>query len=196
MLAIAVGPTLTKYMHELLDYMFAGGLTESLQKALVDLSTNIPPLLPTIQERLLNVLSVILFSRPYIHPGAPSRIIAVAPNNKDLLPEIRDNEIIILALKTLGTFDFRGRALHEMVRECAVIYLDDDNPIIRDSAALTTSHLLAQDPACYQVNSINLELHSFVANSLGYFRTTVEYCYSRPRSPYQENCFEFFGSKI
>ena len=49
MLAIAVGPTLTKYMHELLDYMFAGGLTESLQQALVDLSVNIPPLLPLIQ---------------------------------------------------------------------------------------------------------------------------------------------------
>ena len=49
MLAIAVGPTLTKYMHELLDYMFAGGLTDSLQQALVDLSVNIPPLLPVIQ---------------------------------------------------------------------------------------------------------------------------------------------------
>jgi FKBP12-rapamycin complex-associated protein len=49
MLAVAVGPTLTKYMHELLDYMFAGGLTESLVQALVNLSSNIPPLLPTIQ---------------------------------------------------------------------------------------------------------------------------------------------------
>jgi serine/threonine-protein kinase mTOR len=69
MLAIAVGPTLTKHMHELLDYMFAGGLTESLRQALVDLSTHIPPLLPTIQDRLLNVLSLILCEQPYLPPG-------------------------------------------------------------------------------------------------------------------------------
>jgi hypothetical protein len=69
-------------MHELLDYMFAGGLTDSLRQACVDLSVNIPPLLPTIQgffstniERLLKMLSIILFSTPYIHPGTPSRLI-------------------------------------------------------------------------------------------------------------------------
>ena len=73
MLAISLGPALTKHMHELLDYMFAIGLTESLRSALVDLSTNIPPLLPTIQERLLDVLSINLFSRSYVHPGAPGK---------------------------------------------------------------------------------------------------------------------------
>lgn len=84
MLAIAVGPTLTKYMHELLDYMFAGGLTDSLQKALVDLSTHIPPLLPNIQERLLDMLSVILFSRVYSHPGAPTKPMAYVSLVKDV----------------------------------------------------------------------------------------------------------------
>jgi FKBP12-rapamycin complex-associated protein len=73
MLAISVGPALTKHMHEMLDSMFGIGLTESLRSALVDLSTNIPPLLPTIQERLLDMLSVILFSRPYAHPGTPGK---------------------------------------------------------------------------------------------------------------------------
>jgi FKBP12-rapamycin complex-associated protein len=85
MLAIAVGPTLTKYMHELLDYMFAGGLTDSLQRALVDLSTNIPPLLPNIQERLLDMLSVILFSRVYSHPGAPGKSSASVSMVKDVI---------------------------------------------------------------------------------------------------------------
>ena len=49
MLAVAVGPALTKYMHELLDQMFSAGLTEALRQALVDMSTHIPPLLPDIQ---------------------------------------------------------------------------------------------------------------------------------------------------
>ncbi len=49
MLAIAVGPMLTKYIHEILDFMLSSGLSESLCQALVDLVTHIPPLLPTIQ---------------------------------------------------------------------------------------------------------------------------------------------------
>ena len=49
MLATAVGQALTKHMHELLDLMFAYGLSEALVGALVDLATHIPPLLPTIQ---------------------------------------------------------------------------------------------------------------------------------------------------
>jgi serine/threonine-protein kinase mTOR len=57
----------------MLDYMFAVGLTESLRTSLTDLSANIPPLLLTIQERLLDMLSLVLFSRPYVHPGAPSK---------------------------------------------------------------------------------------------------------------------------
>lgn len=94
MLAQAVGPALTKYMHELLEQMFAGGLSEPLRQALVDLSIYIPPLLPTIQgkptgfrkhvlltshaydafiEKLLNLLSLILCGQPYRHPGSPQR---------------------------------------------------------------------------------------------------------------------------
>ncbi|KAJ3311625.1 phosphatidylinositol kinase- protein kinase tor1 [Boothiomyces sp. JEL0838] len=168
MLAVAVGPSLTKYMHELLDHMFAGGLTESLQKALVDLSTNIPQLLATIQERLLNMLSIILCSRPFSHPGAPSRLKQL--NNsfivKDLQLDGRDDELIILALQTLGAFDFKGLALHELVRECAIVYLDDDNPVIRKSAVLTTSKLLGQDPSCFQTNNHALQIVSDILERL------------------------------
>lgn len=49
MLAIAVGQALTKHMHELLELMFAYGLSEPLVRALTDLATNVTPLLPTIQ---------------------------------------------------------------------------------------------------------------------------------------------------
>jgi FKBP12-rapamycin complex-associated protein len=49
MLSQAVGPALTKYMHELLDMMFAYGLSDNLHLTLVDLVLNIPPLLPSIQ---------------------------------------------------------------------------------------------------------------------------------------------------
>jgi len=49
MLANAVGQALTKHMHELLELMFATGLSEPLRQSLSDLSSCIPPLLPVIQ---------------------------------------------------------------------------------------------------------------------------------------------------
>lgn len=49
MLAAAVGPNLTKLLHDQLDLMFAYGLSEPLRQALVAIATHIPPLLKTIQ---------------------------------------------------------------------------------------------------------------------------------------------------
>jgi len=110
MLATAVGLALTKYLHDLLDLMFACGLTEPLRQALVDLAHNIPPLLPVIQERLLNLLSNILCGQNFRAPGSPERV------NTNLVPVMatqqpadgRDSELITLALNTLGGFDFSG----------------------------------------------------------------------------------------
>lgn len=162
MLAIAVGPILTKYMHDLLDYMFNNGLTESLRQALVDLSTHIPPLLPTIQDRLLNVLSNILCDQPYLAPGAPNRCTASLLKetfiNGGIQNEPRDPALIILALNTLGTFDFTGHSLHELIRECAVLYLEDEVIEIRKAASRTCCQLLAKDPACYQSSNHALQI--------------------------------------
>ncbi|KAJ3083694.1 phosphatidylinositol kinase- protein kinase tor1, partial [Quaeritorhiza haematococci] len=158
MLATAVGPALTKYMHELLDQMFLAGLTEPLRQALVDLSNYIPPLLPTIQERLLNMLSMILCGQPYRHPGSPYRLAgAVSSMNQTQNAQQGDGrentETLILALTTLGSFDFSGHMLHELVRECALTYLEDDNPEVRKASALTCCQLLARDPVCYQTSN-------------------------------------------
>ena len=51
MLAIAVGPLLTKYLTDLLDQLFSGSLTEALRQALVDLSHHVPAFLPIIQGK-------------------------------------------------------------------------------------------------------------------------------------------------
>jgi hypothetical protein len=52
MLASALGPSMTKYMHEVLDLMFQWGLTEQLRQALVVIARHIPPLLDSIQGML------------------------------------------------------------------------------------------------------------------------------------------------
>lgn len=57
MLASAVGPNLTKLLHDQLDLMFACGLSEPLRQALTAITRHIPPLLKTIQGLLCRLHS-------------------------------------------------------------------------------------------------------------------------------------------
>ncbi len=111
MLSIAVGQTLSKYMEALMDPMFACGLSESLTQALVDMAHYIPPIKPMIQEKLLNLLSLVLSGRPFKPLGCPDNKLPPLPAfAKDFnlqISEHKDSEIT-LALNTLGTFDFAG----------------------------------------------------------------------------------------
>ena len=59
MLTKAVGPMLTRQMHEVLDLMFPWGMSEALYNALQVIAEDIPPLLRTIQGELC------LVSRPW-----------------------------------------------------------------------------------------------------------------------------------
>jgi len=169
MLATAVGQALTKHMHELLDIMLAQGLSEALTQALSDLAHYIPPLLPTIQDRLLNVLSIILSGQPYHHPNSSfaKQSNLIQSQIRDLqTTDVHETEIIILALKTLGTFDFSGHMLNEFVREYIVRYLEDDNAEVRKSAAITCCHLLVNDPVCYQTSNNSMQIVGEVLEKL------------------------------
>ena len=79
MLATAVGPNLTKLLHDQLGLMFAYGLSEPLRSALVNIARFIPPLLKKIQERLLELLSSILGGQAYKPLGAPPLLGGEAP---------------------------------------------------------------------------------------------------------------------
>lgn len=50
--------------------------------------------------------------------------------------------LLVLALKTLGTFNFKDRDLITELRESIVKYLDDNNIAIRKQATETCSQLL------------------------------------------------------
>lgn len=169
MLATAVGQALTKHMHELLEIMLAQGLSEALTQALSDLAHYIPPLLQTIQERLLNVLSVILSGQPFHHPSSTSNknTTLISSQIRDLqTTDSHDTEIIILALKTLGSFDFSGHMLNEFVREYIVRYLEDDNSEVRKQAAITCCHLLVHDPVCFQTSNNSMQIVGEVLEKL------------------------------
>ncbi|KAJ1881405.1 phosphatidylinositol kinase- protein kinase tor1, partial [Coemansia sp. S17] len=71
MLATAMGPTLTRYMRDILDLMFTTGLSQTLCDSLVVLEREVSQLVPAIRDRLLDVLSIILVDVPF-RPAQPS----------------------------------------------------------------------------------------------------------------------------
>ena len=155
MLSIAVGMALTKYMEALLDPIFACGLSEDLTQALVDMAHYIHPIKNQIQEKLLDLLSLVLSGRPFRPLGCPENKIPPLPAfAKDFnlsVAERKDSEIV-LALETLGGFDFTGHGLNEFVRDVAMRFTDSNNPKVRKASALTCCQLFVHDPIIYQTS--------------------------------------------
>ncbi|KAL8658559.1 MAG: hypothetical protein Q9202_007526 [Teloschistes flavicans] len=155
MLSIAVGQTLSKYMEALMNPMFACGLSISLTQALVDMAHYIPPIKGSIQGKLLNLLSIVLCGRPFRPLGCPENKSPPIPEfAKDFKPTPADQKDleIVLALDTLGSFDFSGLQLNEFVRDVAIRYVDNGNARIRKSAALTCCQIYTSDPIIYQTS--------------------------------------------
>ncbi|KAK0644594.1 armadillo-type protein [Cercophora newfieldiana] len=170
-LAVAVGQTLSKYMEALLDPIFACELTPKLTQALVDMAFYIPPVKATIQERLLDMLSKVLCGEPFRPLGAPhlntlSAIPVIPKDPKDPLAHERSKNEIKLALNTLGSFDFSGHVLNEFVRDVAIKYVEDDDPEIREAAALTCCQLYVRDPIVNQTSYHALQVVADVIEKL------------------------------
>lgn len=169
MIAIAVGQTLTKYMDALLDPIFACGLSEALTQAMVDMAHYIPPARPTIQEKLLDLLSKVLSGRPFSPLGSPNNNAILSNLHRDAKdPAVNEQKEanIAHALQTLGSFDFSGFILNEFVRDVAIRYVEDDNPTIRKAAALTCCQLFIKDPSVKQVSRHAVQVVSTVIERL------------------------------
>lgn len=169
MLSFAVGQTLSKYMEALLDPIFACGLTKPLEQALVDMAHNIPPIRGTIQEKLLDLLSLILVGTPYRPLGCPENRIPPLPSfAKDYggFPSEHKDPEIALALTTLGTFDFSGHILNEFVRDVTIRYADHESDEIRRAAALTCCQLFMRDPILHQTSHHAIEVVGEVVDKL------------------------------
>ncbi|XP_071482072.1 serine/threonine-protein kinase mTOR-like [Diadema antillarum] len=144
MLARAVGPTIAREVKELLEPMLAVGLSPALTAALHDLAQQIPQLKKDIQDGLLKMLSLVLMHKPLRHPGTPRALMSPAGQTGTALasPDSGDITSTVLALRTLGTFDFEGHSLTQFVRHCADHFLSSEHKEIRMEAARTCSSLL------------------------------------------------------
>ena len=173
---------LTKYMDALLDPMFACGLSKALTQALVDMAHYVHPVKPQIQEKLLDLLSLVLSGHPFKPLGCPrDRIPPIPPFARDFnFSAPRPASEIELALVTLGSFDFSGElqnhqkipdpvfpscewmeeeaeeepghVLNEFVRDVALGYTENDDPKIRKASALTCCQLYINDPIIHQTS--------------------------------------------
>ncbi|TPX76526.1 hypothetical protein CcCBS67573_g02191 [Chytriomyces confervae] len=170
MLAMAVNTEdMKERIENVLHLMFATGLSEQLKYTLQDicLHLDIEDLALRIKERFLNMLSMILCGEPYRHPGAPGRLIpATFKDLQQNAAETTTIDTVILALHCLGSFSFSGMMLREIIRSCAVAYLDDDHPGVRKAAAITTCKLLCVDPVNYQTSNLSMRISGEILEKL------------------------------
>lgn len=143
LLSSAVKDLVTADIKELLDAMFATGLSPSLTICLKELSCNLPTLRSEISEGLLNMLSLVLRNKPFLHPGVP-RSLEQQLSNMSLVFEPQDTASIVLALRTLGTFYFEGEhSLLTFVRRCADHFLQSESQEVRLESVKTAAKLLS-----------------------------------------------------
>lgn len=142
LLGSAVKDLVVNDLRDLLEAMFATGLSPSLTICLQELSQNVPTLRKEISEGLLNMLSLVLRNKPFLHPGLP-RNLEQQMNNMSFIIELQDTASIVLALKTLGTFKFEGEhSLLTFVRRCADHFLQNEHSEVRLEAVKTAAKLL------------------------------------------------------
>ncbi|KAJ8764782.1 hypothetical protein K2173_009184 [Erythroxylum novogranatense] len=145
----AMGPAMEPYVRNLLDIMFSAGLSPMLVEALEQITVSIPSLLSTIQDRLLDCISLVLSKSHYSHtrPAVPLGR-SVAANAPQQMSDFSGSSLVQLALQTLARFNFKGHELLEFARESVVVYLDDEDGTTRKDAALCCCRLVANSLFC------------------------------------------------
>ena len=144
MLSESLGEGLTKYVHTILDLLFAIDLCDNLHLALRSICEFVTPVRDAVQKRLLDIICYQLFKAPYQHPGKPQSPFETKELNTGM--DEKESEACVMALKILGQFDFRNVLFKGIIKQIAEIYLDNDIAEVRMAAAMTCSSLLVNDP--------------------------------------------------
>ncbi|KAJ1956048.1 phosphatidylinositol kinase- protein kinase tor1, partial [Dispira parvispora] len=188
--AEALGPVLTKYLHDSLDLLFLSGLNPSLKRTLTNIAKNVSQLLPAVQSKLLDELSLILAGQPYVAPGvylptatsmstsaivtgtttATAAALTSSGSTGGTIPatatsatghsvqDHQDPALLILALQTLGEFNFQSHNLTEFVRDYVLDYLDSDNQEVRIATAVAVNRVFDKDKICQQRSQHSVEI--------------------------------------
>lgn len=163
LLSFAMKENVASEVKELLDPMCSTGLSPQLTTCFKELSQNVPSLKNEITDRLLNMLSLILRKKPYASHNGEQLVHMLS----SVLLEPHDSTKLVLALRTLGSFDFEwNNTLSSFIRRCTDHYLLSEQHDVRLEAVKTAARLLIKAiERCAQTNSRTLNL--IVDESLG-----------------------------
>jgi serine/threonine-protein kinase mTOR len=165
LLGFAMKENVVNDVRDLLDPMCATGLSPQLTTCLKELSQNMPSLKKEISDRLINMLSLILRKKPYVPTDAEQQIVQMM--STAMLAEPHDATKLVLALRTLGSFDFEwANTLMSFIRRCTDHYLLSEQHDVRLEAVKTAAKLLIKAiERCAQTNSRTLNL--IIGESIG-----------------------------
>jgi FKBP12-rapamycin complex-associated protein len=149
-LARAAGKSIYNQLKELLQPMLSVGLSPALTACLCDLARECTQLKKSIQDGLLTILSQILRSRarstqPKSSNQPKTSNQPATPTGTAFSTDQTETSNIVLALRTLGSFDFDGHQLthNKLIRHCSESFLASENKDIRMEAVRTCSRLLS-----------------------------------------------------
>lgn len=151
LLGHAVKSDIAEDLKDLLDPMLSTGLSPALTICLNELAENIPYLKREIMDGLLRMLSQVLMQKQSSHQlsgGTPKHNLSTqftsmaVSESSSTTSGPAEVQTIVLALKTLGTFDFEGHSLLQFVQRCADHFLNHENQDIRMEAVRTCTRLL------------------------------------------------------
>jgi len=112
LLAHAVKSEIADDVKDILEQMFYTGLSPALTVCLRELSENVPQLKSAITEGLIGILSQVLMNKAAILPYTALPTIAIDGS----LMQNGDGATTVLALKTLGTFNFEEQNMLDFVQ--------------------------------------------------------------------------------
>ncbi|KAJ3213356.1 phosphatidylinositol kinase- protein kinase tor1 [Clydaea vesicula] len=147
--------------------MFSSGIiSQPLIETLEIVKTNFPIYKSKIQLQLINLISRILCEVPYFESYESSFDIAKYHKEKiDFQKVVVNESTIILAWKTLSSFDFTGFRLNFLV-ESALRYLEHEVVEVRKTASVTVASLISRNTAFHQTSSDTLKSVSNIVEKL------------------------------
>lgn len=166
LLGFAVKENISNELKDLLDPMCLTGLSPQLTTCFKELSHNVPSLKKDITSRLLNILSLILRKKPYTSNQSKTEQPSYSLSSV-LVLEPHDAAKLVLALHTLGAFDFEwNNTMMSFIRRCTDHYLQSEQHDVRLESVKTIAKLLVKAvERCSQINSRSLIV--LVDESLG-----------------------------
>lgn len=142
LLAHAVKSSIANDVYNILEQMFATGLSPALTVCLRELAENVPQIKPAISDGLIGVLSQILINKPAGYLTHGNLINTPISDTSSTSNNTHDVATIVLALRTLSTFNFEEQNMLDFVQRCADHFIIHEQKEIRLEAVQSCTRLL------------------------------------------------------